>query len=1225
MKKVLGLDLGVGSIGWCLVEKEDDNTPKRIIRMGSRIVPISSDEESGYTKGNAISKNADRTAKRTARKCYDRYQLRRQALVNLLKRLGMEPSKKLIFEQNPLELWQKRADAASKEITLEELGRVLLHINQKRGYKHSRLSNSDSKETAYVQEVNSRYDDLKAEGLTVGQHFAAKLKENEQTSADGKKYYNYRIKEQVYPRHAYEEEVEKILEVQSRFHADTLTPDVCKEIRDIIFYQRDLKSCKNLVSLCEIESYTIKKDGKEITIGPKVAPRTSPLAQLSSILETANNITIRNKRNDELYISPEQRKAIADFLDNNEVMKLTDLYKILNIGRKDGWWAGKAIGKGLKGNTTKYQIRKAMSNLPKDQVNSLTAFQLEYDEYVDEETGEVRKRINNTSAEKQPLYRLWHLLYSIKDVDELSGALRHLGIKDEESIQKLCNLDFRTAGYANKSAKAIGRILPYLMEGMMYSEACERAGFDHSRRINPDRKLQTSLPQIQKNELRQPVVEKILNQLINIVNALLEKEGIIDEIRIELARELKQSKDERNEAFKRNNQNERLNKEYAERIKEYGLTPTRNRIMKMKMWEESDYTCMYCGQPVNVTEFLKGADVEREHIIPRALLFDNSFTNQVCSCRRCNSQKGMRTAYDFIEDDKGQEGLNAYIERINDLFNRKNISRSKFNRLLVSHKAYISRKAQGKETEEDKELWENFIDRQLRQSQYIARKSVEMLQQVCKDVYTTSGSVTDFVRHQWGYDEILHDLNFERFKKAGLTTMVTQLHSGKEVEVERIKDWTKRLDNRHHAVDALAIACTTQGMIQRLNTLNASREGILDELNSKEERVVDPERSMLEKWIYTQPHISYAQAKEAIDNIIISQRPNIRITVPGKRYITQNRKRTLAQTGIIVPRGALHAEFVYGRIMKQGADGVTLTPQYVRKYKLGIGAQGFLFNGKEFYKEELKKDSKTDLSSIVVTDKIKDVLEKVVDGGIRQRILERLNRGFEEGTDYRANVAQALANLKNLDEDPIFSDDAKTRPIRTVRKYVSSSTMVAVRKDCNGKPIAFVEPDGNHHVAIYKDENGMITESIVTKWQAVQRKLNHIPVIIDNPSQTWSEIMGRNDVPEELLQTLPKDKSTLLLSLQIGEAFIMGMDDAEYQKAVEEKDMQALAEHLYFVQSISSSDYRFRRHIESQYDTNDINKEDLRFLRIRKIQALFEYNPQKVKVTVLGDIILLNT
>lgn len=1219
MKKVLGLDLGVGSIGWCLIEKDEDNNPQRIIRIGSRIVPISSDEESGYTKGNAISKNADRTVKRTARKCYDRYQLRRQALVDMLKRLGMLPSKRLMLEQTPLEIWQRRADAASKKISLEELGRVLLHINQKRGYKHSRLNNSDSKETAYVQEVNSRYDELKAEGLTVGQHFAMRLKENEQTSADGKKYYNYRIKEQVYPRHAYEEEVNKILEVQSQYHAEVLTPDVCEEIMNIIFYQRDLKSCKNLVSFCEFESYTIKKDGKEITIGPKVAPRTSPLAQLSSILEAANNITIRNRRNDELYISPEQRKAIADFLDNHEVMKLTDLYKILNIGRKDGWWAGKAIGKGLKGNTTKCQIRNALCNLPKEQVSSLMTFNLEYDEDVDEETGEVRKRINNNLAEQQPLYRLWHLIYSIKDVDELSGALRHLEIEDEETIQKLCNLDFRTAGYANKSAKAIGRILPYLIEGMMYSDACERAGFDHSRRIDPNRALLSSLPQIQKNELRQPVVEKILQQLVNIVNALLDKESYIDEIRVELARELKQSKDERNEAFKRNSQNERLNKEYAERIKEYGLTPTRNRIMKMKMLEENDCSCMYCGKPVDPKEFLKGADVEREHIVPKGLLFDNSFTNQVCSCRRCNSQKGMRTAYDFIEADKGQEELNAYIEHINFLFEKKKISRSKFNRLLVSHKAYVSRKAQGKETEEDKQLWENFIDRQLRQSQYIAKKSVEMLQQVCKNVYTTSGSVTDFVRHQWGYDEILHDLNFERYKRADLTAMVTQIHSGKEVEVERIKDWTKRLDNRHHAVDALAIACTTQGMIQRLNTLNASRDEMLDELNSKEERLIDSERNMLEKWIYSQPHISYAEAKQAIDDIIISQRPNTRITVPGKRYITKNGKRTLVQTGIIVPRGALHAEFVYGRIMKQEADG--LKPQYVRKYKLGIGAQGFLFNGKEFYKEELKKDSKTGLSTIVVTDKIKDVLDKVVDGGIRKRILERLNRGFEEGTDYRADVSRALSNLKNLDEDPIYSDDAKTRPIRTVRKYVSSSTMVAVRKDGNGKPTSFVEPDGNHHVAFYKDENGEISESIVTNWQAVQRKLTHIPIIIDNPSKTWNEVLQRNDVPEELLQTLPKYKSIFLLSLQKGEAIVMGMEEADFQMAIKGHDVRVLADHLYFVQSASARDHRFRRHVESKYDTNDINKDDMRFLRIRTVQEIFENNPHKVKVTVLGDII----
>ena len=169
--------------------------------------------------------------------------------------------------------------------------------------------------------------------------------------------------------------------------------------------------------------------------------------------------------------------------------------------------------------------------------------------------------------------------------------------------------------------------------------------------------------------------------------------------------------------------------------------------------------------------------------------------------------------------------------------------------------------------------------------------------------------------------------------------------------------------------------------------------------------------------------------------------------------------------------------------------------------------------------------------------------------------------------------------------------------------------------------MAFVEPDGNHHVAFYKDDNGSITESIVTKWQAVQRKLNHIPIIIDDPSKTWNEILGRNDVPNELLQTLPNDNSALLLSMQIGEAFIMGMEETDYQNAIESDDMQTLAEHLYFVQNLSSNNYRLRRHVESSFDITDMNKEDQRFLNIKSIGALFNYNPHKVKITVLGDII----
>ena len=142
------------------------------------------------------------------------------------------PSKEQMLKLAPLDLWQLRANAATEgsRIKLPELGRVLIHICQKRGYKHSRLTNDDAKETTYVATVNNRYNQLKEEGMTVGQFFAKQLKVNEQVSADGKKYYNYRIKDQVYPRKAYEEEVKAILRVQKSFYPNILTEDVCTEL-----------------------------------------------------------------------------------------------------------------------------------------------------------------------------------------------------------------------------------------------------------------------------------------------------------------------------------------------------------------------------------------------------------------------------------------------------------------------------------------------------------------------------------------------------------------------------------------------------------------------------------------------------------------------------------------------------------------------------------------------------------------------------------------------------------------------------------------------------------------------------------------------------------------------------------------------------------------------------------------------------------------------------------
>lgn len=1155
-KKILGLDLGVGSIGWALIETEND-IPKQILGMGSRIVPLTKDDSDQFQKGQAITKNADRTQKRTMRKGFDRFQLRRAYLTKILQANSMLPENgSKLWTLQSVALWQLRADAACKEIDLKELGRVLYHLNQKRGYKHAKADVSgDSKQTAYVATVNQRYADLQKTGLTIGQYMYEQLKASEVVGDNGV-YYTFRVKDKVYPRGAYVEEYDRIMAEQKKHHPEVLTDELIDELRNrVIFYQRPLKSCKHLVSLCEFEMRPIKtKDGRIVYKGPKVAPRTSPLSQLCAIWETVNNIKLTNRKNEEYPMTLAERQALVNHLMTNEKLTLTQLQKILGITKRDGWYGGKAIGKGMTGNKMLCDLTKALGgkydqwlqfNLPTEQGN-----------IVDVETGEIYDVISE-QIEREPLQQLWHTLYSISDKEELREALRkRFDITDDEVVDALFALDFVKPGYANKSTKFMRKELPLLMQGYMYSEACALLGINHSASLtkeqNDARKLKPRLAQLQKNELRQPVVEKILNQMINVVNALKDEYGEIDCMRVELARELKQSLSEREETYRAINRNEKKNAEYAAKIKELGVRPSRSRVQKYHLWLESNHSCFYCGKQVNAAEFLSGADVEVEHIIPRSVLFDDSFSNKVCACRQCNQEKGNLTAMDYIKT-KSQEVQDAYLRRVEEAYASKN------------EETHISK------TKRDHLLWtlndipQDFIDRQLRQSQYIAKKAVEILSETCREVNATSGIVTDFLRHLWGYDEVLHDLNRPVFEKVGLTEM--------KDGHERIKGWTKRMDHRHHAIDALTIALTRQSYIQRLNTLNASREEMYAEVESADMEYKE-KRSLLEKWVMLQPHFTTEQVAEKADGILISFRAGKRVTTPAKRAIYVGGKRQNVQTGLQVPRGALTEETIYGK-----TDG-----RFVVKYPL---------------------------------DHPSMKPEEIVDPTIRQIVMDRL-------AAFGGNAKKAFAT-------PLYSDKAQTMQIRSVRCFtrLQENSMTIVKRDEHGQPIGYAKLGNNHHIALYKDKEGQMHEQVVTFMQAVMRKQAGLPIVITDPKAVWTGLMDRDDVADEVLKMLPEDGWTYVVSMQANEMFILGLTDSEFETAMQEKDYRTLNKHLYRVQKLASSDYYFRYHLETSVDdkyngekNEKLSLEMQKVMRVRSFSSLSNLNPIKVRINVLGEISL---
>lgn len=1188
-KHVLGLDLGVGSIGWCLITLDAQGDPAEILGMGSRVVPLNNATDAAdFSIGKAFTANQERTARRTMRRGFARYQLRRYRLRRELEKVGMLPDAALI--QLPLlELWElrERAATAGRRLTLPELGRVLCHINQKRGYRHVKSDaaaivgdegeKKKDSNSAYLAGIRANDEKLQDEHKTVGQYFAEQLRQSQSESPTGG--ISYRIKDQIFSRQRYIDEYDQIMAAQRVHYPDILTDEFIRMLRDeVIFMQRPLKSCKHLVSLCEFEKQekvmrVQQDDGKggrqlverKVKFGPKVAPKSSPLFQLCRIYEAVNNIRLTRPDGSPCDITPEERAKIVAHLQSSASLSFAALKKLL---KEKALIADQLTSKsGLKGNTTRVALAAALQPYP--QYHHLLDMELETRmmtvQLTDEETGEVTERevaVVTDSYVRQPLYRLWHILYSIEERDAMRRALiTQLGMKEEDLdgglLDQLYRLDFVKPGYGNKSAKFICKLLPQLQQGLGYSEACAAVGYRHSNSPTSEeiteRTLLEKIPLLQRNELRQPLVEKILNQMINLVNALKAEYGV-DEVRVELARELKMSREERERMAEGNRRREKENKAIAEKIQECGLFPTKSRIRKYMLWEEAGEKCLYCGQILTLSQCLNGDDMEVEHIIPKSVLYDDSYGNKTCACRRCNKEKGNRTALEYIRA-KGWE--DEYMERINGLLDKKAISYSKHQRLRWLKEDIPS----------------DFLERQLRLTQYISRQAMAILQQGIRRVSASEGGVTARLRSLWGYDDILHTLNLDRYDSMGETERVSR--EGETTEKLRITNWSKRKDHRHHAIDALVVASTRQGYIQRLNRVSSEseREAMSGEIEMQKVTKID-KLSLLERWLTQRPHLSVRAVSDKVAEILISYRPGKRVVTRGRNIYLRHGKKCV-QSGLLVPRGPLSKETVYGQITVNGE------PQIVCKY---------------------------DLHSL----KAKDV-DYVVDLALRKRLKELL--------------AQHGGKEKEAFAGDVYMDEAGTQgPIRSVRCFtgLDRGKMKAVKYDEQGDAVGFVATQNNHHLAIYRTPKGKLVESIVTFWDAVDRARYGIPLVITHPREVMEQVLLRGDVPESVLSLLPPSDWVFVDSLQQDEMVVIGLSDEELWRALEAQDYRKLSEHLYRVQNLSSLYYVFRYHLETSVaDNKNTSGRIPKFHRVRSFSDYERRNVRKVRVDLLGRISLL--
>lgn len=1173
MKKILGLDLGVSSIGWAYIELDVKNFQNKILGLGTRVIPLSPDEKDQFEKGNAQTKNRDRTQQRTARKTNFRYKLRREYLTEILKEKNMLPDADL-FVLNALQLYSIRAKAVSEKITLGELGRVFLLLNQKRGYRGSMKEKvaDEKKQSEYLKSITERTNKLK--NRTIGQFFFDELKQNNK----------FEIKKNIFYRATYIHEFDLIWEEQAKHYPALLTDELKNKIRnEIIYYQRPLKSQKHLVGGCQFETRTFIKNGNKKTEPIKVAPLSSPLFQMNKVWQTINNIEIKGIMDKVvLHLEDEQRNQLFNFISDREKTNWEQILKHIGVNKNE---YRTNVRKDVTGNFTKISIGKKLEEAQIDRKKIETLLQ-------------YNPLLEGNEHDAQPFYKLWHILYSIEKPEEAINALMKNFDFTNNEAEVIVKAPLKD-GFSSLSSKAMRKILPHLQKGLIYDKACLAVGYNHSNSITKEEnKIRKLIPidevkNIQRGTLRNPAVERILNQLINVVKDIYKTYGVPDEIRIELARELKQNAEERNKTFKRNNDREKDRKWIVDELSKHvyfnGKRISNRDIEKYKLWREFDRQSPYRPNETIGFEELFSNQYEIEHIIPRSLLFDDSFANKCIAHVADNRDKDNDTAYDFMKSKRA--GLfDQYCKFIQDYYKRKEgISKTKFERLMTSKN----------------EIPQDFIERQLRETQYITKVAKKLLSTVSRNVWVTSGSVTDYVRHVWGYDKVIHDLNFDKYKAHGLTETLTIKEDHQNKTIERIKDWNKRLDHRHHAVDALTIACTTQGIIQSINKLssNETRESMLEVLGKENKTETG---RLLDRYIKKLQPFTTKEVAGVVAGILISFKAGKKVATISKNKDIRGKYRTGKKQWI--PRAALHEETVYGIIKQQEKiDVKKLTAESLnritdqnkkeviklhlenhnndlKKALSGKALKELMLNNKPLEKVTIYTEEFVVKYNLNDSFKEKDC-DSIIDERIKKVVKERLKK-------FKGDPKKAFAEL---DKNPIWIDEKNGLFV----KSVTCKTGLSNLWDANR---GFVKPGNNHHMAIYENEEGKLNAVSVTLWEAFERKQQSDGII----APTHSEF------------------GNLKLSLQQNEMFVFSLSKDEIEKAIAGNERRLISENIYRVQKLSMKatgdiDIWFRKHLETQLDDSAVSKVMKRFINIR---SLGKMNGIKVKVDRLGNISL---
>lgn len=752
----LGVDLGSTSLGWCMLKLDDNNDPAGIINLGVRIFPDGREMKSHEPLA------VKRRGYRGQRRNLDRYLERIRALISYLLENGFLPQderqRNEVFKINPYHL---RAKALDEQLAPAEFARALIHLAKRRGFRSNRKIQSD-KSTNITEGIENLKQQMAATGArTLGEYMWDLYNDvpgdKEHLRQPIKFRYEKTYANPIFPtREMVLSEFNTIWHSQAGF-SDRYTEEHRQKIEEILFFQRPLKPTQK--GRCEFEPDESR------------APKAHPLFQEFRILQNLNNM-----KEVDLYqgtssrLSPEHYDLLYDLLHAKKEMEFKAMRKAL--------WGKQADDFGFNLETEKTK------KLPGDQTSAV-----------------FNKREN---ADLKPVWETWTdelkscvIEVLISDMDDVQKVeeLAALGL-GPDAIDRMLDLNFPD-GYASLSLKAIKKILPFLRQKLVFSDACREAGYNHSLEYSGEIYDQGDLPyygEVLQREaiellrksgdteadahgkINNPTVHVALNQLRKLVNSLSLRYGAPAQVVLELGKETRLSAKKRNELIKAMNDNEKLNDDIRAFLTAHNQPINHNNMLRVKLWwelgkSETDRRCVYTGDQISVSD-LFSHKIEIDHILPKSRTYDDTTANKVLCAARANRAKGERTPWEAWHDSPGEYKWEDILARSAGL--ARDSQRWRF------------RSDAMEQFEDEGEL----LERMLNDTRYMSRVAMKYMFYVCgnNNVWTVTGKHTGLLRKKWGLNAVFEDQ-------------------------AREKD---RSDHRHHAIDAFVIALTSRAMVKKM-------------------------------------------------------------------------------------------------------------------------------------------------------------------------------------------------------------------------------------------------------------------------------------------------------------------------------------------------------------------------------------------------------------------------